>query len=131
MSLLLIKMSMQCLDFSSYSPSIVTLSSIFASTAFVKHAKTLKNNHTTMFCKLVRKIIFEILSEELEEQTKAIQSYHSTNVIIDNVKENYLNQHTSKFVEQIAMDLVEFYKIFDSWHPGRNHLKKFNPAPFV
>lgn len=73
MSILLIKMSLQSLNFCSYSPSIVTISSIFASTAFVKHSKTLKNDHINIFCKLVRKIVFEVLSEELEEQKNAMQ----------------------------------------------------------
>lgn len=42
----------------------------------------------------------------------------------------FQNQHSTKLVEQIAMDLVDFFKIFDSWHPGLNQLKKFNQLPF-
>ena len=32
----------------------------------------------------------------------------------------YLNQHASEFVEQIAMNLVDFFKMFDQWHCGLN-----------
>lgn len=42
----------------------------------------------------------------------------------------YQNQFDQDFVEQVAMDLVDFYKIFDDWHCGLNQLKKFNQAPF-
>ena len=44
--------------------------------------------------------------------------------------ENYQNQFCQEFIEQVAMDLVDFYKIFDQWHCGLNQLKKFNPIPF-
>ena len=48
----------------------------------------------------------------------------------DKYQANYLDQFTQDFVEQVAMDLVDFFKIFDQWHCGLNQLKKFNPVPF-
>jgi hypothetical protein len=42
----------------------------------------------------------------------------------------YQNQYTQEFIEQVAMDLVDFFKIFDDWHCGLNQLKKFNQVPF-
>jgi hypothetical protein len=130
MSLLLVKMSLQCLDFCAYSPSIVVLSSLYASTAFVKHSKTYRGDFTSKFCQLVRKVIFDLLTEEVEEQKKSVENSYIKNKIIENVSENFMHQHTSQFVEQIAMDLVDFFKMFDSWHPGLNQLKKFNAIPF-
>ena len=50
MSLMLVKMSIQCLDFCGYSPSTVVLASLYAATAFVKHSKTYKGEFTTRFC---------------------------------------------------------------------------------
>jgi len=32
-------------------------------------------------------------------------------------------------VEKVAMELVDFFKIFDEWHCGLNQLKKFNKVP--
>lgn len=50
MAMMLTKMSIQCIDFSAYSPSVVVLASIYASTAFVKHSKTFKGDFTSRFC---------------------------------------------------------------------------------
>jgi hypothetical protein len=65
MSMLLSKMSIQCIDFSSYSPSVVVLASLYAATAFVKHSKTYKGDFTSRFCQQVRKVIFDLLVTEL------------------------------------------------------------------
>lgn len=65
MTLILVKMSLQCIDFSAYSPSVVVLSALYASTAFVKHSKTYKGDFTSRFCQLVRKVVFDILQNEL------------------------------------------------------------------
>ena len=66
--MILIKMAIQCLDFSSYSPSVVVLSALYASTAFVKHSKTYRGETATTFCTQMRLIIFQLLEQELESQ---------------------------------------------------------------
>ena len=35
-------------------------------------------------------------------------------------KDLYQRQFNNMFVEQVAMDLVDFFKAFDAWHPGLN-----------
>lgn len=50
MSMMLTKMSIQCIDFSAYSASVVVLAAIYASTAFVKHSKMYKGEFTSRFC---------------------------------------------------------------------------------
>lgn len=64
MTMVMIKMSIQCNDFQSYSPSILVIASLYASTAFVKHSKTYKGDFTNKFCQYIRQIIFEILQED-------------------------------------------------------------------
>jgi hypothetical protein len=68
MALLLIKRVLQNVKFCEYSPSIVSLACLFASTAFIKHSKSFRCDETSKFSKLTRKIMVEILEEELEEQ---------------------------------------------------------------
>jgi len=64
MSLLLIKMSVQCLDFVHYSQSILVISAIYASTAFLKHSQEFNGEDTNKFINEVRKIIFQVIEEE-------------------------------------------------------------------
>lgn len=64
MSLLLIKMAVQCIDFVHYSYSILVISSIYASTAFLKHSEEHAGEDTNKFINEVRKIIFQIIEEE-------------------------------------------------------------------
>ena len=35
-------------------------------------------------------------------------------------KDLYQRQFNNMFVEQVAMDLVDFFKAFDAWHCGLN-----------
>ena len=42
----------------------------------------------------------------------------------------YQNQFQSDFVEQIAMDLIDFQKLFEEWHCSKNQLSKFHSNPF-
>ena len=58
MSLLLIKMAIQCIDFVHYSQSILVISSIYASTAFLKHSEDYNGEDTNKVINEVRKIIF-------------------------------------------------------------------------
>jgi len=73
MALLLTKMSLQCIDFQAYSSSVVVLSAIYASTAFVKHSRTYKGEYTTRFCQQVRKVIFDLLFNELENHKATVK----------------------------------------------------------
>ena len=51
-------MSIQCLDFVHYSQSTLVISSIYASTAFLKHSQEYNGEDTNKFINEVRKIIF-------------------------------------------------------------------------
>lgn len=73
MTMMLVKMSLQCLDFCNYSQSIIVLASLYASTAFVKHSKTYRGDFTNRFCQYVRRIIFEILQDDLIQQKKVLE----------------------------------------------------------
>ena len=68
MCMLLVKMSLQCLDFCAYSPSTVVMASLYASTAFVKHSKTYRGDQTTKWVALIRKFIFDIINDDLAER---------------------------------------------------------------
>lgn len=61
MGMILIKMSMQNVEYTKWSPSIVVLSCMYASTAFLKHSKKYSCTDTSNFCTEVRKLIFVIL----------------------------------------------------------------------
>ena len=65
MAMLLIKMAVQCIDFVPYSPSTLVISSIYSSTAFLKHSKSFGGQDTNRFITEVRKIIFQVIEEEL------------------------------------------------------------------
>ena len=58
MSMLLIKMSIQNVDYCKYSPSIVVISTLYAATAFLKHSKKNEGPETSKFCTEVRAILF-------------------------------------------------------------------------
>ena len=131
MGLLLTKMAIQCVDFCPYSPSVLVLAALYASTAFLKHSQQYHSEETTRFCTEVRQIIFEIHQEELNQHSGFLNRFQSQHPEITDMHMNiYQNQFSQDFVEQVAMDLVDFYKIFDDWHCGLNQLKKFNQAPF-
>ena len=72
MSLLLLKMAIQCSDFSHYSQSILTISSLYAATAFLKHSPEFAGQQTIKFVEEVRRIIQQIVEEERKEQLKFI-----------------------------------------------------------
>jgi hypothetical protein len=58
MSLLLIKMAIQSVDFIHFSYSIIVVSSIYASTAFLKHSQEFNGEDTNKFINEIRKIVF-------------------------------------------------------------------------
>jgi hypothetical protein len=68
MTMLLVKMSLQCLDFCWYSQSTIVMAALYASTAFVKHSKTYRGDKTNEFVAVIRKIIFDLLIDELADQ---------------------------------------------------------------
>jgi len=71
MGMILVKMSIQNVEYCKWSPSIVVLASMYAATAFLKHSKKYECNDTSNFCTEVRKLIFTILQNELQEQNKS------------------------------------------------------------
>ena len=142
MSMLLIKMSLQHVDFQCYPASATVLAAFYAATAFLKHSKNHEVQATSPFCSEVRKVIFTILDED----QKAITNFQADKSFIMNLDESlkpskatsaeqksllqqYARYFSKEQVEKIAMDLVDFFKIFDDWHCGLNQLKKFNKVP--
>lgn len=134
MCLLLVKMSVQCRDFLQYSASTIVTSALYSSTAFLKHSRQHKGERTSRFVNEVRKIIFQIVSDELRQHANFLGSVHcepSTVEWLEERQDLYQRQYCQRFIEQIAMDLVDYYKAFDEWHCGLNQLKKYNRVPFV
>ena len=133
MCLLLVKMSVQCRDFLQYSASTIVASALYSATAFLKHSRQHKGERTSRFINEVRKIIFQVVSDELRQQANFLGSVHhepSTVEWLEERQDLYQRQYCQRFIEQIAMDLVDYYKAFDDWHCGLNQLKKFNRVPF-
>ena len=64
MSMLLVKMSMQNIEFQKYSPSVLVLATFYAATAFLKHSKKWQGELTNKFCTDVRQIIFKMAELE-------------------------------------------------------------------
>ena len=58
MSILMVKMAVQCIDFVHYSQSTLVISAIYASTAFLKHSEDLGGDDTNKVINEIRKIIF-------------------------------------------------------------------------
>lgn len=71
--MLLIKMSIQNIEFQRYSQSVVVASSLYAATAFMKHSKKHEGPETTKVCGDVRKVIFDMLAEEVKTQSGFLQ----------------------------------------------------------
>ena len=133
MTMLLIKMSIQCRDFLQYSPSTIVASALYSSTAFLKHSRQFKSECTDKLINEVRKIIFQIIGDELRQHANFMPTVHYEPASVEWLEERqdlYQRQYCQRFIEQIAMDLVDYYKAFDDWHCGLNQLKKFNRVPF-
>jgi len=112
------------------------LAAFYAATAFLKHSKKHDAAVTGPFCSEVRKLIFSILDED----QKAIAQFHSDKAFMaqfdqklqgtpqgkmkvadeKNILKEYSKEFTKEKVEKIAMDLVDFFKLFDDWHCGLN-----------
>lgn len=63
----LLKMAIQCVDFSPYSQPILTAAALYASTAFLKHSVEFAGVQTDKFTEEVRLIINQIICEEKTE----------------------------------------------------------------
>lgn len=96
------KMSMQCNIFSYYSTSILVLSSIYASTAFFKHAKSLHTADRNHLVYWLRHTVFDIVNEENMILKNQIDGLSEVNK--GTTGDVYYYQHNPKFIEQIAMD---------------------------
>jgi hypothetical protein len=59
------------------------------------------------------------LPKQQEMNAKQTQVYFNT----------YKKQFCQDTIESVAMELVDFFKMFDEWHCGLNQLKKFNKIP--
>ena len=128
----MIKMAMQCRDFMQYSGSSLVVAALYAATAFLKHSRTFAGKQTNDFVKEVRRVIFQILEEEDRQIENFLPNVHYKEDEIELLSERkdlYRRQFNNMFVEQVAMDLVDYFKAFDSWHWGLNQLKKFNEMP--
>ena len=121
MSLLLIKMAVQCSDFMLYSQPILVISAIYASTAFLKHSSVYQGSDCDKFINEVRKIIFQVIGEEKNQHMKFIpqtlQDYEIPPIPEQKLK-LYQCQFNAKFIEKLTIDLVHFEKNFDTWHCG-------------
>lgn len=123
------------------------ISAFYAATAFLKHSKKHDALETNKFCTEARKVIFNILDEELKATRLMFKEasflYHldrrlgsikqqtgqDQGSVVQRILSSYQKQFSQDYVEKIAMNMVDFFKIFDEWHCGLNQLKKFNKVP--
>ena len=108
------------------------MAALYASTAFLKHSQTYAGKQTNDFVREVRRIIFQILDEEDRQTETFLPNVHVRPDEIELLAERkdlYRRQFNTMFVEQVAMDLVDYFKAFDAWHCGLNQLKKFHQLP--
>ena len=152
MGLLLVKMAIQNNEFSRHSPSVLVISAFYAATAFLKHSKKYDSVETSKFCSEARKAIFSIVEEDLDahkttseasafrtlldrklggkKSGQSQQAYENQkSVNSERILSAYQKQFNQDYIEKIAMDMVDFFKVFDDWHCGLNQLKKFNKVP--
>lgn len=108
------------------------VAALYASTAFLKHSQTFAGKQTNDFVREIRRIIFQILEEEDRQTETFLPNVHVRPDEIELLAERkdlYRRQFNTMFVEQVAMDLVDYFKAFDAWHCGLNQLKKFHQQP--
>ena len=116
-------MSLQCRDFLQYSPSTIVVSSLYSATAFLKHSQQHRCDRTNKFINEVRKIIFQIINDELRQHPQFMANLPcdaKSVEMLESRQDLYQRQYCQRFVEQIAMDLVDYFKAFDAWHCGLN-----------
>jgi len=130
MSMILVKMSIQNVEYCKWSPSIVVLASFYAATTFLKHSKKFNSAETATFTTEVRKLILKLVSVELADQEKVFAEQGFTGQLqsLPNAEHSiavYQKQFNEWTIGELASNLIEFYKMFDDWHCGLNQLKKF------
>ena len=107
MAMVLVKMSMQNIDFCKYSASIVTLSSFYAATAFLKHSKKYESPENSSFCAEARKIIFKIIQEEVSDQTQFMSLGNFCKALDSRFK---TNNRSKSPVKNQCMNMMQVYQ---------------------
>lgn len=64
MALLLVKQSIQNVEYCKHSPSVIVIASFYAATAFLKHSKNFESPITSHFCSEVRRLIFNLMHND-------------------------------------------------------------------
>lgn len=102
MTLLLVKMSVQCRDFLAYSPSTIVTSALYAATAFLKHSNAYTSAATVLFVEEVRANIFMIIEEESRQHELFLPNIHYDKQEVELMNERinlYQRQFTRGFIE--------------------------------
>lgn len=135
--MILIKMSIQNIDFCKYLPSIVCLASFVGAAKLLRKCKS----HTGQddLCDQVEKEVDLIITQELTSSSRFNTECHFTKLLQDYTgnqcksAEHYTGhlktQMNPQTIQQVAGELIEFFNTFDEWHCGLNQLKKFNKVP--
>lgn len=133
LSLLFIKMAIQNIEFSQYSHSVIVISSFYAATAYLKSSKKHECIDTMAFCSEVRKIIISLLKADQQthktpqfKEQPFLEKLKKISTTPELLLQNYTRQFNLDTIEKVGMSLLDFFKVFDNWHPGLNQLKKFN-----
>ena len=114
MAMLLVKMALQSIDFSTSSPSIVVTAAFLA--AINIRQKKLGDDD---LCKRAKEAVFELAAED---QLAVSGS--------DELTRRYRAQFKAANLSAVAERLEDFFRRFDDWHCGLNQLKRFNKVPY-
>lgn len=117
LGLLLVRMAIQNNTFTSYSHSHLVYTSIQAACTMLQLEKNPDESKSFFYSEFKRS--FERLANEVERvEPKCC-------IVRDP------SQKGRQDVNELAEKLIEFYKIFDSWHCGLNQLKTFKKLSFA
>lgn len=118
LSMLLIRMAMQNSTFSVYSNTMLVYTCIQAATTMLQLEKRERGEEHSSFFYTDFKKSFMRMAKDIE---KTIPNHNKVrDLSVAGVNE----------VNILAEKLIEFYKIFDSWHCGLNQLKTFKKLSF-
>lgn len=129
MALILTKMAMQNVDFSSHSPSVVVASSFLAAVNMLSASKKLAGDEVDKFCKRARHHLECIIEEEHSHLNKLmkesdvscrLQRKTGSQQAVSALRDLYASQFKTDSLNEIAQKLIDFFKIFDDWHCGLN-----------
>jgi hypothetical protein len=115
LSLLLIRMAMQNNQFQTYSNTMLVYSCIQASATMLQLSKHSKESEACFYSDF--RLAFMRMANEVERKNTTSKNRDFTTS----------GRHE---VNQLAEKLIEFYKIFDSWHCGLNQLRTFKNISF-